>query len=210
MSQEAAALAAFVIAAGLLTVTPGLDTALMLRTSASEGPRRAAAAGAGILAGCLIWGLVVAVGLGALLEASRLAYDILKWAGAAWLVWLGVGLLFRPRSSLAGAGSAGAVSALAWFRRGLLTNILNPKIGVFYVSFLPQFIPDGASVPFWSMGLACIHALVGALWFGVLILAGSRVAALLRRPSVIAWLDRLTGALFIGFAARLALERTPD
>lgn len=210
MAQEAAALAAFIIAAGLLTVTPGLDTALMLRTSASEGPRRAAAAGTGILAGCLIWGLIVAVGLGALLEASRLAYDILKWTGAAYLVWLGVGLLWRPRSSFGGASDGGAVSGAAWFRRGLLTNILNPKIGVFYVSFLPQFIPHDASVPVWSVGLAAIHAVLGALWFAVLILAGARIAAVLRRPHVIAWLDRLTGALFIGFAARLALERAPD
>ena len=85
------ALAAFTLAAGLLTLTPGLDTALVLRTAALEGPRRAALAVVGILSGCFVWGGLVAFGLGAVLAASSLAFDLLKWAGAAYLVWLGIG-----------------------------------------------------------------------------------------------------------------------
>jgi hypothetical protein len=91
------ALAAFTLAAGLLTLTPGLDTALVLRTAAVEGPRRAALAVVGILAGCFVWGGLVAFGLGALLSASSLAFITLKWAGAAYLVWLGFGLILKPR-----------------------------------------------------------------------------------------------------------------
>ena len=111
----APALLAFTAAAALLTVTPGLDTALILRTAASEGPRRAFLAGVGICLGCFGWGLIVALGLGVLLAASTLAYTLLKWAGAAYLVWLGVQLIRSRRRSFelqAPGGDAG--SGAAW------------------------------------------------------------------------------------------------
>ena len=94
------ALAAFTLTAALLTITPGLDTALVLRTAAAEGPRRAMLAAIGIALGCLGWGAVVGAGLGALLAASQLAYDVLRWAGAAYLLYLGTKLLLNPRRSL--------------------------------------------------------------------------------------------------------------
>jgi threonine/homoserine/homoserine lactone efflux protein len=203
------AIAGFAVAAGLLTILPGLDTALVLRTAAVEGPRRAALAGIGITLGCLVWGMAVAVGLGALLAASHLAFSILKWAGAAYLLWLGIGMLARPRRSFdlgsEGAGPAGG--ELAWLRRGLLTNVLNPKIGVFYVSFLPQFMAkDVPAGPFLVL-LAAIHGLIGLAWFAVLITATRPLARALKRPAVVAWLDRVTGGVFVAFAARLALSR---
>jgi threonine/homoserine/homoserine lactone efflux protein len=201
-----ASLVAFSGAAALLTVTPGLDTALVLRTSASEGRRRAAAAGAGILAGCLMWGVVVGLGLGALLAASQLAYTILKWAGAAYLVWLGLQLLLHPRRTFEDGEATGQAGAGAWFRRGLLSNALNPKIGVFYVSFLPQFIPANANVALWSFGLAGVHVLLSIGWFALLIGLGGRIGVLIRRRGVVTWLDRLTGGVFVAFGARLALE----
>src|SRR4051812_14473301 len=101
MTPLATSIAAFTAAAALLTVTPGLDTALVLRTAAVEGPRRALLAGLGICLGCLAWGAVVAMGLGILLQASHLAYRVLKWAGAAYLLWLGVQLLLSKREALA-------------------------------------------------------------------------------------------------------------
>src|SRR5687767_1909404 len=135
MSPLEQSLIAFTVAAALLTVTPGLDTALVLRTAAAEGPRRATLATLGIATGCLIWGALVALGLGALLAASQLAFTVLKWVGAAYLVWLGIGMILKPRQTFdAGQAQPSAGS----FRRGLLTNLLNPKVGVFYVSFLPQ------------------------------------------------------------------------
>ncbi|MEA3036488.1 MAG: hypothetical protein QOH04_2260 [Sphingomonadales bacterium] len=199
------ALLAFTAAAALLTVTPGLDTALVLRTAAVEGPRRALVAGLGICLGCLAWGAVVAIGLGMLLEASRLAYTALKWAGAAYLLWLGLHLLRSPRSDFGVAPPRRETGA--WLRRGFLTNMLNPKVGVFYVSFLPQFIPAGSDVPAWTLLLAAIHAGLGLLWFLALVAATRPLAAALRRPSLISWLDRATGAVFLAFAARLALSR---
>lgn len=208
MSPLEQSLIAFTLAAALLTVTPGLDTALVLRTAAAEGSRRSLAAALGICLGCLAWGAVVALGLGILLETSRLAYTILRWAGAAYLVWLGVQLILSKRTDfIAGPGADGAATAATWFRRGLLTNVLNPKVGIFYVSFLPQFVPAGANVPLTTLLLAAIHAGLGLIWFLLLIGATRPIAAALRRPPVIRTLDRLTGGVFLLFGARLALSR---
>ncbi len=205
------ALIAYALAAGLLTVTPGLDTALILRTAAVEGPRRAAGAAIGISVGCLIWGAAAALGLGVLLAASHLAYNVRTWAGAAYLAYLGVKLLVRPRARFdAGAAAADGETAKAggsWLVRGLTTNLLNPKIGVFYVSFLPQFVPTGAPTAPFIMLLAGLHVLMGLVWAGGLIAATQPLGRALRRPAVVRSLDRLTGVVFLGFAARLALDR---
>ncbi|HEY0651424.1 LysE family translocator [Phenylobacterium sp.] len=202
------ALLAFSVAAALLTITPGLDTALVLRTAAVEGAKRAALAAIGIVTGCLAWGAAVALGLGVLLEASTLAFDVLKWAGAAYLVWLGIGLILKPRSKFelsAPDGPAG--DDFAWMRRGFLTNLLNPKVGVFYVSFLPQFLPAGAPAGPFIFLLAAMHAVMGLLWFAALIAATRPIAGVLQRAAVVRWLDRLTGGVFLAFGVRLALER---
>ena len=202
------ALAAYVVAAGLLTLTPGLDTALILRTAAVEGPKRAAFAAIGIISGCLVWGAAVALGLGALLAASKLAFTVIKWVGCAYLVWLGLNLIFKPRDSfeLSTAGPQ-AGGDFTWMRRGLLTNLLNPKVGVFYISFLPQFLPTGvAPAPFIFL-LAVIHAVLGLAWSACLIGATRPIAGVLKRASVVRWLDRITGGVFLGFGLRLALER---
>ena len=206
----AQSIAAFLVAGGLLTVTPGLDTVLVLRTAAGEGRRAAALAVLGIQLGCLTWGAAVALGLGVLLTASAAAYLALKWCGAAYLVWLGIGLLRGSRDTL-DLGSdrlrPAAASASTWLRRGLLTNLLNPKIGVFYVSFLPQFVPDGFAPSPAIFGFAVLHVVIGTLWLATLILGMSRLRPLLRRPATIRWLDRLTGTVFIGFGLKLALGR---
>ena len=207
-----AALLAFTATAALLTITPGLDTALVLRTAAADGPRRAMLAAAGIALGCLTWALLVGAGLGALLAASQLAYEMLRWAGALYLLALGVKLIGAPRRMLDLSVSAERTIAPArpnWLLRGFLTNILNPKIGVFYVSFLPQFIPPGSSVLGWSVLLASIHNVLGLIWFGALVAATRPLLGALQRPGVMSWLDRLTGALFIGFGLKLAFNARP-
>ena len=204
MSIETA-LIAFVAAAALLTITPGLDTAMVLRTAAVEGPRTAALAALGIILGCLAWGAAVALGLGVLLAASSLAYTGLKWAGAAYLAWLGIKLILNPRSRF-DLGPAPAPQG-NWLARGFLNNLLNPKIGVFYVSFLPQFVPAHVSAGPFIFLLATIHGLLGALWFAVLIGATAPLKRWLARQAVVRWIDRITGAVFIGFGMRLALDR---
>jgi len=203
-----AALIAFTATAALLTITPGLDTALVLRTAAAEGPRRALLAAMGIALGCLGWGLLVGAGLGALLAASQVAYDLLRWTGAIYLFALGVKLIRSPRQAfeLAAGAEIPAPRRPNWLLRGFLTNMLNPKVGVFYVSFLPQFIPAGASVLGWSVLLASIHNLLGLVWFGALVATTRPLLGALRRQGVMAWLDRLTGGLFLAFGAKLALD----
>ncbi len=202
------ALLTFALAAAVLTITPGVDTALVLRTAAVEGPRRAMAAAFGICCGLLLWGLAVALGIGALLAASFLAYTVLRWVGAAYLVWLGLTLLLRPHQEAASIDAVplAHTRAVKWFARGLLSNLTNPKVGVFYVTFLPQFVPPGVAVaPFIAL-LVAIHVTEGVLWLMLLIVATRSIARLLRRPAVVRVLERLTGAILVGFGLRLAFE----
>lgn len=199
-------LLAFTFAATLLTLTPGLDTALVLRTATVEGKQQALRATLGINAGCLLWGAAVAFGLGALIAVSEVAFNVLKYCGAAYLAWLGLNMLVRPRRSLASVEADGKPGA-NWFLKGMLGNVLNPKIGIFYVSFLPQFIPQGHSMVGWTFGLVSIHVVISLIWALVLIGATQPLAGVLRREKVIQWMDRTTGLIFVLFAARLAFSK---
>jgi threonine/homoserine/homoserine lactone efflux protein len=208
------ALLSFTLAAGLLTITPGLDTALVLRTAAVEGGKQAFLAGVGICFGCLLWGAAASFGLGALLAVSSLAYNVLRIVGAIYLSYLGIKLFIRAfaRTSLNDTAEPilqkhkGGDGSL-WLRRGLLTNLLNPKIGVFYLSFLPQFIPAGVQVWSFSILLASIHAAEGLLWFLLLTNATKFFSSWLKRRRVIMAFDSAIGAVFIGFGLKLAFDR---
>jgi threonine/homoserine/homoserine lactone efflux protein len=198
-------LLAFIGAASILTVTPGIDTAIVLRAATSDGRRSAAMAAIGIALGCLIWGAAVSLGLGALLRASELAYTVVKFAGAAYLIWLGAKLLLRPRTALSSdAGPEMSRSSGDTFWRGFLTNLLNPKVGVFYVTFLPQFIPAGVSPSGYCFFLASLHVLLTLVWFSILIAATVPLSRFLRRPAAVKTLDRLTGGVFVAFGIKLA------
>lgn len=198
-------LAAFIASATLLTIAPGLDTALVLRTAAGAGSRPAALTGLGIAAGCFAWAVLVAVGLGALLAASERAYAVMRWVGAGYLVWMGIKMLRQPRHEFLSDLHALDRRRRA-FSSGLLTNLLNPKVGVFYVSFLPQFVPQGVPVGPYILLLGAIHAGIGLLWFACLIAATRPIARFLRKPAVVRGCDRLTGGLFISFGVGLALQ----
>lgn len=204
-----ATLFSFLFAITILTLTPGFDTALVLRTAIAQGWQRAWATALGVTLGCLLWGIAVGLGLGALLMASEIAYNLLKWIGAGWLLCLGIKLLLKPRQQSVGTAEQPAHQQgyLACFSRGLMGNLLNPKIGVFYVTFLPQFIPAGASVTLWCTLMALAHMLLGLFWNAVLIGGSHYFASHLRKPTVLKGMDRLTGCIFIGFAAKLALSR---
>ncbi len=206
MNVIAVSLVAYTAAATILTITPGLDTALVVRTATTEGARRALWAGLGVATGCLVWTAVVAAGFGALLVASRLAYTVLRWAGAAYLCYVGFHLLRNPRTRMLDEPMPGKRGGSA-FARGALTNLLNPKVGVFYVSFLPQFIPNDVPIAAFTLLLGAIHALLGVLWFVCLIAATRPLVGLLRQPGVVKTLDRITGGIFVAFGARLAVSR---
>lgn len=224
------ALLAFIAAGSILIVTPGPDTALVLRTAAVEGPRRGAYTSIGICSGLFVWGLAAALGISAVLAASHTAYSVLRAIGAAWLVWLGVSMFVRrtqaPHSAESPRGRTPAVLDVdpdgrfgeddsaaadaradrAWFWRGLLSNVTNPKVGVFFITFLPQFVPRGVAVaPFVGL-LVVIHVALSIIWLGLLIVATQSIGRLLRRTPVARALDRITGAVLIGAGLRLAAE----
>jgi threonine/homoserine/homoserine lactone efflux protein len=206
-------LIAFTAAAAVLTATPGLDTALVLRTAAVEGARKGMLAGFGICLGTLIWGVTASAGLGALFAASTIAYNVVRVAGAIYLTYLGVKLIwavFKQQDTpqlATDTEPTKRTSDFGWFYRGLFTNLLNPKVGVFYVTFLPQFIPTGVNVFAFSTLLASIHVVQGILWFLMVTQATQRFSALFRRPTFRKSLDGVLGAVFLAFAFRLAMER---
>ncbi|EXB49237.1 LysE family translocator [Acinetobacter sp. 1000160] len=195
----------YLIAITLLTITPGLDTTLIIRTATLEGKAKAFQAALGINLGCIVWGVIVACGLGALLMTSDLAFNLLKWMGAIYLAWLGLNLILKPRSQLAGLNDS--TTAQNWFIKGFWGNLLNPKVGIFYISFLPQFIPQSSSPIIWTMGLVMIHVMIGLFWSIFLIVAMQSISAYLKQPKFIQYMDRITGSVFILFALKLALSK---
>ena len=205
-------LAAFAVFAAVLTVTPGLDTMLVLRTAAVTGRRAGLAAVAGICLGCLVWAVASALGVTAVIAASRLAFETLRIAGVVYLCWLGGRALWlarRPSSAStvdAGAPPAGAGRA---FRTGLTTNLLNPKVGAFYLSVMPQFLPAGLDPLAGSLALGAIHVVEGLVWLTVVVLVVGRARRWLTRPAVTRRLEQLAGVVFLGFGLRLALDPGP-
>ncbi len=199
----------YLIAITLLTLTPGLDTTLIIRTATLEGKSKAFQAALGISLGCIAWGVVVACGLGALLMASDLAFNILKWMGAAYLAWLGLNMILKPRSRLADMqeNNSNRSTSENWFIKGFFGNLLNPKVGIFYISFLPQFIPAQASAVTWVMGLVMIHVVIGIVWSTLLILTMQPLSRYLKQPKFVKYMDRITGSIFVLFALKLALSK---
>lgn len=195
----------YLIAITLLTITPGLDTTLIIRTATLEGKAKAFQAALGINLGCIVWGVIVACGLGALLMTSDLAFNALKWMGAIYLAWLGLNLILKPRNQLAGLNDA--TTTQNWFIKGFWGNLLNPKVGIFYISFLPQFIPQSSSPVIWTMGLVMIHVVIGFIWSIFLISAMQSISGYLKQPKFIKYMDRITGSIFILFALKLAFSK---
>lgn len=198
----------FVAAGLLLNITPGADMLYVAGHAAAGGRRSGLLAALGIGAGCLFHVALATVGLSALLASSQLAFNIVKWAGAAYLVWMGVGLL-RARADTAAPDSVpGHGRGVFW--RGALTNALNPKVALFFLAFLPQFIsPDAAhqSLAFAALGL--LFTLNGTLvTLAFAWLAGSasdRYACGAGQGRMGVWMRRAAGALFVGLGLRLAL-----
>ncbi|TYK46000.1 LysE family translocator [Actinomadura decatromicini] len=201
---------AFAGVAALLTVTPGVDTMLVLRTTVTGGRRTGHLAAAGVVSGLVCWALASAAGLTAVLAASRIAFDVLRVAGACYLLWLGGQALWnarRGRAAVEDDADEPRLSGLTAFRTGLTTNLLNPKVGVFYLSLLPQFIPHGSPVFWTSMLFVAIHAAESLLWLAVIVGVARAARRALSRPAVRRRLQQVTGVAFIGFGIRLAVER---
>jgi threonine/homoserine/homoserine lactone efflux protein len=205
------AVLSFALVAALVTIIPGLDTAMVLRAAIVHGRKQAFATALGINTGALIWGAGAAVGVSALLTASTVAYTALRIAGTIYMIWLGARLLLGAlrKSDLASTVTQRAAvpsGALRSWLRGLMTNLLNPKIGAFYVAVLPQFIPAHASHLAVGLLLAFVHDLEAIVWFTALILGSHSMRTILSRRSARRAADGITGATLIGFGVKLGLS----
>jgi threonine/homoserine/homoserine lactone efflux protein len=202
----------FVGVSALVIIVPGPDTMLVTRNAVLRGRSAALGTSLGVSTGLVIWTAAAALGVAAVMRESAVAFDALKLIGAAYLIWLGAQALLAARRGSAAFSPApgpprrGAGTAVG-FRQGVLSNLANPKIAVFFTSLLPQFVSSrqSALLPFLLLG--GVFALMTLLWLCSYALLASRITAILTRPSVKAALDRFTGAVLIALGIRLALER---
>ncbi len=205
-------LAAFAIAAGVLTITPGQDTMLVVRNVLRGGRGDGVVTTVGICTGLFMHATLSALGVSVLLTRSAAAFETVKIAGALYLGWLGLRSLWaamrgREQADAPDVASvAGAVSRRRSFLEGLLSNLLNPKTALFYLAFLPQFIRPGDAVLGRSLLLASIHWAEGIVWLVLVAVAVDRTRQLFLTATVRRWLDGLCGLVFLGFGARLALQ----
>ena len=190
----------------LLTISPGADMALVAKITLERGRRSALFATTGICSGLLVHATASALGLSVILATSAEAFTLLKLAGAAYLVYLGVQAL---RSSFRDDRVVPVASrrAMSPFVQGLLSNVLNPKVAVFYLTFMPQFISPGDNVLVRSLAFAVAHGIMGIVWLTAYAYVLSRVSDLLGRTGLRRWLERVTGGVLIALGLRLALER---
>lgn len=204
-------LLSFAVLAGLLTMLPGLDTAQVLRAVTIGGSKSAYATVAGILTGVWIWGLAAALGISALLVASEMAYAVVKWAGAIYLVYLGIKMLWQSKDISHESIAAKVESKTTFwnsFNRALLINLTNPKTGVFYIAILPQFLPDEMPAVFGGLLLSTIHNALTLIWFTMIIFGASFAKQTLRNPKVQKIIERASGIALIGFGIRVAFEKS--
>jgi threonine/homoserine/homoserine lactone efflux protein len=191
----------------LLTITPGADMAMVARSVFGGGRRDAFATTLGISAGCLVWAFASAVGVAAVLAASQTAYDALRLVGAAYLIWLGVQSLLAARRGGDQLPQGATARRGSPFRQGLLTNLFNPKIAVFYSTFLPQFIGPGDPVLLLSLALAGVHIALGIAWLSLYAWLLDRAITAFRGSRLRRALDAVTGTVLVGLGLRLAAER---
>jgi len=198
------AVAAFTLAAVLIVLLPGPDTLVVVRGIMRGGRRQGLVTALGNLCGLAVWVAAAALGLAALLRASEVGYEVLRIVGAAYLVWLGV-QAWRTRGRTEHAQGRGGVLGTGYLA-GLLTNLLNPKVGVFFVTFLPGFVPRGYPVGATSLLFGAIFVVLTALYWVVLLGVAAKVTAWMSTPRVRRRLDAITAAILVGFGVRLVTE----
>jgi len=193
----------------LLAVTPGPDMAVVTKNALAHGRRGVFLTTSGIALALVIWVGATAIGLSALLATSSEALFVLKIIGACYLAYLGIRTLIESRRRPADllAGVPPAASAPAVFRQGFLSAISNPKLGVWFVTFLPQWVLQGQDPFPRLLELGITFAVIGWIWMNVYGLFVTRLRDVITAPRVRQWMDRITGAVLLGFGVRLAVER---
>lgn len=200
----------FIGVAAIVIVVPGPDTAVVTKNLLVHGRRAAFGTCLGVSAGLSVWTLAAAIGVASLVRASAPAFTVLKLIGALYLAWLGLqALRAAGRTELGGSfatANKSAMRALGGFRQGFLSDLANPKIGIFFTSLLPQFVDRGHSVLLPFLALGTVFVLMTLLWLTAYCLMAARAAKTLLRPRVKAAMDRVTGIVLIALGLRLATE----
>jgi len=191
----------------LLIVIPGPDTAMVTKNALVGGRRAGVFAAVGVAIGLTIWTAAAALGIAALLRASAVAFFVLKIAGAVYLTWVGIQMLRVRDWTTDERGSTARTGGRRALRQGLLSDLGNPKIAVFFTSLLPQFVHGHREAFLSLLFLGGTFAALTLLWLAAYAMALGHASGFLRRPSVRKTLDRFTGVVLIGFGVRLALER---
>ena len=204
----------FMLAVFLLNVTPGPDTAYIVGRSVSQGRAAGLLSSLGVSAGCCVHVLAVAFGLTALLAASTVAFTVIKVVGAAYLIYLGGRMLLAPPERDDAPADAEAEAAIAkrprplksLFMQGFLTNVLNPKVVLFFLSFFPQFVdPHASHKALAFLALGAVFIVMSTIWNSLVAwVAASVTRRVAGKPGIKRWLDRVVGTAFIGLGARLA------
>lgn len=200
-------LLAFTAVAAVLTVTPGADTLLVLKNALARGRQAGWRTSLGVCSGLLVHATLSGLGVSVILATSAVAFAAVKWLGALYLVYLGLrSILDSRRREDPATPAPESIRRGRPFWEGFLTNILNPKVAVFYLAFLPQFISPGDPVLAKSILLATIHAVMGVVWLGIVSVLAGRGRGWLMHPTARQWVARISGGILVGLGARLALS----
>jgi RhtB (resistance to homoserine/threonine) family protein len=198
---------AFVLACILLNMTPGSDTMYILGRSISQGRKAGILSALGISAGCMVHTLLAGFGLSLIVTQSEVAFNVIKYLGAAYLFYLGLSMILSS-SNAAFVAEKKPVDMRRIFLSGVITNVLNPKVALFFLAFLPQFIEAGradSAVPFLLLGAT--FTTTGTIWcLGLAIFASMISRRIRQNPSIKRWLDRVTGVVFVALGVRLAFQ----
>jgi len=199
----------FLLAAILITASPGPDNLLVLGLGMSKGRKQGMVFGLGCALGCLSHTLLAVLGVSALIAASPVAFTALRVGGGLYLVWLGINALRSQGGSKTGDGDAAPASLRSLFTKGLVANAINPKVVLFFLSLLPQFvIPANGNVPGQMLALGVTFTVQAAILFGLLgWFAGAIGAWLNRKPGAGKWLDRIAGTVFVALGIKLIVAR---
>jgi threonine/homoserine/homoserine lactone efflux protein len=200
---------AFLLTAMLLTVTPGPDNLMVLSVGVSKGKRSGIVFGLGCALGCISHTVLAVVGVGALIAASPTAFTLLKTVGGGYLIWLGIQVLRHAGAAQVGADKTADESLARLFAKGLFANAINPKVVLFFLSFLPQFVVASQGSIGWQLGLlGLLFTAQAAVIFGLLGYFSGHIGAYLNRtPSAGKWLDRLAGTVFVALGVRMITSR---
>ncbi|MCP3940871.1 MAG: LysE family translocator [Desulfobacteraceae bacterium] len=199
----------FIIAVIILNLTPGVDTIYVVTRSVSQGKRAGIVSVAGIMTGCVIHVLCAAFGLSLILSTSATAFTLVKWAGALYLIFLGLKTLMDKKTAFDTADNRFATKDLVKiYRQGVITNVLNPKVALFFLSFLPQFInPQAAQGPLPFLALGSIFLISSCIWFMVLTKIAAKMTNTLRNNHRIGLtLQKISGTIFLGFGFKLIFD----